>query len=151
MVALKVTVSISHFIAPVSITILEKSLVSTSSFTINCTSEGSPPSAVSWTKDGVQLRSSAVYSMEQLMQHGPTATYVNLLSVNMGPYGVLGTYTCNVSNILGSTATNISFGGMLHAEAKMCPPMIVTYCLKLLPSYLIINSLLRAFTACNNW
>ena len=88
----------------------------TSSFTINCTSMGSPPSAVSWTKDGVQLSSSAVYSMEQRMQHGPTATYVNLLSVNTGPYGVLGTYICNVSNILGSTVANISFEGMPQAH-----------------------------------
>ena len=50
--------------------------------------------------------------MAQLLHNGATSTYVNLLTVNSGPYALTGDYHCEVSNILGTAAINISVEGI---------------------------------------
>jgi hypothetical protein len=50
--------------------------------------------------------------MTQLLQNGATSTYYNLLTVNSGPYALTGDYRCEVSNILGTAAINISIEGI---------------------------------------
>jgi hypothetical protein len=80
-------------------------------FTLNCTSSGSPATTVSWRKDGVLLTEGNTYHMTQLLHSGTSSTYFNLLEVNAGPYAVVGNYSCEVSNRLGSVTRNAVFGG----------------------------------------
>ena len=96
-----------HFI----ITSLDINSDSRSPFTLNCTSSGSPATTVTWTKDGVVLRASGTYQMTQVLQDGVTATYSNLLVVRAGPYAVIGDYSCEVSNSIGSDRRNATFRG----------------------------------------
>ena len=63
-------------------------------------------------KDGVVLAASGTYQMTQILHSGITATYFNLLKVNAGPYAVIGDYSCQVSNQLGSDTRNTSFRGL---------------------------------------
>lgn len=96
-----------------SITSLGVSSESRQLFTINCTSSGSPATAVTWTKDGVLLAESNTYRMTQVLYSGTSSTYFNLLEVNTGPYAVTGHYSCEVSNLLGNTIRNATFRGKL--------------------------------------
>ena len=76
-------------------------------------STGSPATVVSWMKDGVIIdESSTDYTLTQTITNRATSTYNNILTVNEGaPGGVAGTYSCTVTNDLG-TATNetVAFG-----------------------------------------
>ncbi len=99
----------SFLTAPVSITSLD--VTSGSSFTLNCTSSGSPATTVTWTKDGVLLTESNIYHMTQILYSGTAATYFNLLEVNAGPYAVTGDYSREVTNLLGSAMRNATFRG----------------------------------------
>ena len=90
--------------APASIIGLKKNFGVNSIFTLNCTSTGSPATTVIWTKDGEQLSMDRVYETFQFLESRLTATYVNHLSVNSGPYGVTGEYNCIVENSLGNTS-----------------------------------------------
>lgn len=103
-------IAASLSIAMVSISSLEIT-GSSSVFTLNCTSTGSPATAVTWTKDGVVVVESTTYLMRQILHSGTTATYFNLLEVNAGPYFVTGDYSCEVSNLLGSTRRNVTLEG----------------------------------------
>ena len=84
-------------------------------FTLKCVSSGSPATTVLWKKDGQRLVQSHIHQMTQILQNGATSTYYNLLTVNSGPYALIGDYSCEVSNILGTAAINISVEGMLRS------------------------------------
>ena len=66
--------------------------------TLTCVSTGSPPTNVSWIKDGVPLTSD--YIISQNVTERRASTYDNVLTVR--PEGAAGTYNCTVSNVLGS-------------------------------------------------
>lgn len=55
--------------------------------------------------------------MVQILHSGITATYFNLLRVNAGPYAIVGDYSCEVSNRLGSDTRNKTFRGKFPEEA----------------------------------
>ncbi len=82
------------------------------SFTLTCTSTGSPATTVTWKKDGALLViDGTTYSMKQTVTGRSTSTYTNVLTT-----GGVGTYTCEVSNALGPSgqlAVNVS--GELYA------------------------------------
>lgn len=84
-------------------------------FTLKCVSSGSPATTVLWKKDGQLLAQSDIHQMTQILQNGATSTYYNLLTVNSGPYALIGDYSCEVSNILGRATINISVEGMLQS------------------------------------
>ena len=69
-----------------------------STFTLNCTTSGSPPTTVTWLKDGSTLTNDETFQTTQILRNGTTSTYDNLLMVVSGPIGVIGTYVCRVSN-----------------------------------------------------
>ncbi len=73
------------------------------SFTLTCTSTGSPATIVTWMKDGSPLViDGTTYSMEQTVTGRSTSTYDSVLTI--GDSGSrFGTYTCEVSNALGSS------------------------------------------------
>ena len=71
--------------------------------TLTCVSTGSPATTVSWMKDGLSIDDSTHYTMTQTVTDRASSTYSNVLTVSEGaPGGVAGTYTCTVSNELGS-------------------------------------------------
>ena len=118
----------SHYNSEVSITIsslnsLTASIVASSLdktsdygslFTLKCVSSDSPATTVHWKKNGQLLAQSNTYQMTQILQSGATSTYFNLLTINSGPYAVIGDYSCEVSNSLGAAAINISVEGWLY-------------------------------------
>ncbi len=73
------------------------------SFTLTCTSIGSPATTITWMKDGSPLViNGTTYCMEQTVTERPTSTYDNVLTI-VDSGSSFGTYSCEVSNALGSS------------------------------------------------
>ena len=94
-----------------AITSLETTADFGSLFTLNCVTSQSPASSVIWMKDGEVIMESNTHRMSQILDNGATSTYFNLLEINSGPYGIIGEYSCMVSNALGSDTRNVSIRG----------------------------------------
>ena len=78
--------------------------------TLTCESTGSPATTVSWVKDGLLLATdgSTGYTLTQTVTDRPSSTYSNVLTVSETATGdVTGTYTCNVTNDLGSDTREV--------------------------------------------
>ena len=77
--------------------------------TLTCVSTGSPPTVVEWMKNGQPLTINGfLYSLSQTVTDRTASTYNNTLSVSeTAPGGVAGTYTCTVSNELGSANMSV--------------------------------------------
>ena len=69
-----------------------------SSFTLNCATTGSPPTNVTWSKDGNLITSNEMYQFTKMLTDASTGTYSNLLVVNREPDDVTGTYVCSIEN-----------------------------------------------------
>ena len=81
-----------------------------SSLTLSCTSQGSPPDAFTWRKDGGPVLQSTTTPL----------TYTNKIAVFCANYSIdnittsdSGTYTCNVTNPIGSDSATITVVGEL--------------------------------------
>ena len=76
--------------------------------TLTCVSTVSPATTVSWMKDGQPLTTdgSSYYTLTQTVTDRNTSTYSNVLTVHEG-IGVSGTYTCTVTNDLGSNSSTV--------------------------------------------
>ena len=73
------------------------------SFTLTCTTTGSPATTVTWMKDGSPLDiDGTTYSMEQNVTVRANSTYDSVLTINDGNRNDLGTYSCEVQNALGT-------------------------------------------------
>ena len=77
-----------------------------SNITLTCTSSGSPPDTFTWMKDGVPVIQSTDIT---------TVTYTNTVAVFSSSYTISnvsvsdnGTYTCTVTNPIGSDNRNIT-------------------------------------------
>ena len=92
----------SLFIAPVSITSLEE--VSAAVFTLNCSSSGSPPTNVTWIKDGETVALNETFTTIQYLRDGTTARYDSILMISLQPSEVIGVYVCSVDNSVSATA-----------------------------------------------
>jgi len=80
------------------------------SFTLNCTSSHSPPTMVTWTRNGETLTSSSPYSISRVLKNAVSTTYNSLLTVQ----GSLeGEYSCAVANDRGSNSATLTVVGML--------------------------------------
>ena len=78
--------------------------------TLTCVSTGSPPTVVSWMKDGENIGHH--FSLSQTITDRASSTYNNTLTVGEGATeGVAGVYNCTVSNVLGSDSTGITVVG----------------------------------------
>ena len=102
----------------VSIVSLQESTTFSSAFVVNCTSDGSPPTNVTWYKDEEVLEGGETYQMVQSLTDPLTATYDNLLVVYADPAAVVGTYTCFIeNNISPLIQESLTFIGMLECTA----------------------------------
>ena len=81
--------------------------------TLTCVYTGSPATTVSWEKDGVPLSiDGSTYHMTQTVTDRASSTYSIVLTVSeMAPTGVAGSYTCTVSNQIGSDHKNVTVTG----------------------------------------
>ena len=86
------------------VTTLEQN--TSSSFTaLTCTSTGSPPTTVTWAKDGVTLPANeTMYSFTQTLVDRATSTYNNTLTIDASFIYVIGSYSCRVSNSIGTSS-----------------------------------------------
>ena len=79
--------------------------ISSSFTTLTCTSTGSPPTTVTWTKDGVTLPTDeTIYSFTQTLVDRATSTYNNTLTIDASFVDVIGNYSCSVSNSIGTSS-----------------------------------------------
>ena len=86
---------------PVKIISLDE--ISGTVFTLNCTSTGSPPTNLTWTKDGQVITSDNNYEVIQTLRNGVTTTYDNILKVHSQLSEIVGTYTCMIDNSVSVT------------------------------------------------
>lgn len=108
--------SVSAVTAAPNVTLLEREAGSV--FTLKCTSTGSPATYVIWTKDGVVI-AGGIYSTDQVLTDGVSATYANYLFVSAPPDEVTGSYSCSVVNTIGASNA-LTFdvrGEILHSRA----------------------------------
>ena len=80
---------------------------------MTCVSTVSPATNISWMKDGQPLTTdgSSYYALTQTVTDRASSTYSNVLTVSEGaPGGVAGTYTCTVTNELGSDFSDVAVG-----------------------------------------
>ena len=77
------------------------------SFTLSCTSKGSPPDTFTWKKnnDPTILQSTSITAMDYT---NTNAVFRANYSVDNVTTGDAGTYTCNVTNPIGSDTANIT-------------------------------------------
>ena len=82
--------------------------------TLTCISSRSPATVVSWINDGVIINESSThYTLTQTLTDRASSTYTNVLTMNEIAIGgdVTGTWTCTVSNKLGSDSKEIVIVG----------------------------------------
>ena len=97
-----------------SLSVVESS--NNSVFTLNCVSNDSPATIVTWTKDGEVMADSATY---QTMMDGLTATYDSFLEIQADADDLVGTYSCSVLNSAGqSNEESLDIKGKLTALAN---------------------------------
>ena len=99
-----------------SLSVVESS--NNSVFTLNCVSNDSPATIVTWTKDGEEVTTdSATY---QTMMDGLTATYDSILEIQADADDLVGTYSCSVLNSAGqSNEESLDIKGKSTALAIM--------------------------------
>ena len=84
--------------APVSVLSLQET--SADDFSLNCSSTGSPPTNITWTKDGETVTMNENFTAIQYLRDGVTARYDNILIISLPPAEVIGTYTCSIHNLV---------------------------------------------------
>ncbi len=78
--------------------------------TLMCVSNGGPASEVMWTRNGATV--STGYTLTQTVTDPVTASYENVLTATTIA-DLVGTFTCTVSNIRGTSNTvSFSFNGV---------------------------------------
>ena len=86
--------------------------------TIACTTSGGPATEVAWFKDNEKIMftktsSGGLYEHSQVITNTISATYENRLRIVDKSSKVAGTYTCEVTNLRGSTNGSLCIQGIL--------------------------------------
>ena len=74
--------------------------------TLSCTSQGSPPDTFTWMKDGVSITQST--SITTVTHTNTSAVYRSDYIINSVSSSDNGTYTCTVTNPIGSDSETIT-------------------------------------------
>ena len=75
-------------------------------YIIKCTTSGTPPTKVTWTRnDGVIDNNDGMYKPTQTLINRIRTVYENVLIVNGSFEDAIGNYSCTVGNSLGTSTT----------------------------------------------
>jgi len=86
--------------------VTSSTLVIGSPLTLSCTSEGSPPDTFTWMKDGVPVTQSP--SITTVNHNSTSAVFHTTYTINSATISDSGTYTCTVTNPIGSDSRSIT-------------------------------------------
>ena len=83
-------------------------------YTLTCTSSGSPPTSVTWTRNGVTITADDdQYKATQQLVNRTETIYNNLLTISGSFEDAIGDYSCSVENSIGaSNMVNRTIKGM---------------------------------------
>ena len=84
---------------------------STDSLTLVCNTTASISTEVTWKKDGIAVTYAVNYHAYSILLDASESSYSHYLKVILGPPGLLGEYTCNVSNRNGATSDSVTIQG----------------------------------------
>ncbi len=122
---------------------------SVSPFTFTCTSTGSPPTTVIWTKDNEEIViDGTVFRLSRTVVNRTTATFKNVLTVDDEFADMIGNYSCSVVNVFGwSESKSVHLKGStvesqvsVHLCVSACPPPILMFeCLSMHYTYNFIK------------
>ena len=89
-----------------------------SPLTLNCTSQGSPPDTFTWRKDGdpTVLQSTSITAVTY---NDTSAVFLATYSIDSVTASDSGTYTCTVTNPIGSDSATITVVGKLFMTSKI--------------------------------
>ena len=86
-------------------------------YTVTCTSFGSPPTSVTWTKNGATVsmeNSQHMYKSAQVLVDRNETIYENILTIMGSLEDAVGDYGCTVENYIGISETvNKTIKGMI--------------------------------------
>ena len=88
------------------------------SLTLSCTSQGSPPDTFTWRKDGGPIVQST--GITTVTHTDASAVFRADYSINNVTTSDSGTYTCTVTNPIGSDSETITVTGMCYAYMVSC-------------------------------
>ena len=110
---------ISYFIAPPVLTTTLQTIHAAlgDSVSLTCTSEGSPPDTFTWIKDGVQLQNNI--NTISVTYTGSAAIFQSTYSIINFSSSDIGTYTCTVTNPIGSASLDIVLDDLLSEQVSM--------------------------------
>ena len=114
-------------LAPVSVDSLQEN--SGTFFSLNCSSSGSPPTNVTWTKDGDVVAYSENFTTIQYLRDGVMAKYDNaLVSFTLEPSEVVGTYVCSIENSVSAPSeATLTIQGMSNNIIVACMILSLTF------------------------
>ena len=95
-----------HSLGTPSITSL---LFDRNSTSLTCTSTGSPPTTVTWRKDGQPINET-LYERSQRLVDAESATYENVL-FDDDVANFIGSFTCEISNVRGRVVETTVLNG----------------------------------------
>jgi len=80
-----------------------------SPLTLSCTSQGSPPDTFTWMKDGTPAPLTP--TLTTVTHNSTTAEFCSNYTINSVTTSDSGTYTCTVTNPIGSDSETITVNG----------------------------------------
>lgn len=96
---------------------LEYGLSNEGLYTITCTTFGTPPTSVTWTKNGVVISTNnSMYQFTQVLVDRNDTIYENLLTIKEMFEDAIGDYSCTAKNSLGASETvNRTIKGLYYS------------------------------------
>jgi len=94
-----------------------------SPLTLSCTSRGSPPDTFTWRKDSDPIVQST--SITTVTHNNTSAVFRSDYSINSVTSSDSGTYTCTVTNPIGSSGSSITVTIIgMHTSVQCCAQFI---------------------------
>ena len=94
---------------------MEYSASDDGTYILTCTSMGSPPTTVSWTRNQINLATSGSegkYTFSKKVIDKPSTTYDNVLTIKGIYEDAVGDYKCTITNSIGEATAEKTVNGM---------------------------------------